>query len=479
MLYLVAAALAITAASRTDASLDARLELLAHQLDTSAETTVPFEATVAEMRRAAAASLQHQEEVKAMRIGLEHTSFVYKMQEPGKAAAVQYENDQKQSAANIETLKENCAKCEKAEGVLTGSLGVAIDKHEHYEDVESHFVKILEAKNHFDVKCKWIDGKCKKSLRQWVDAAKARLEEVTLGKDDSFEIKDPSHETKRLNEAFAGAKAAKGKLTLAEDASKEVCTEACSKADVKTASKAVNVADGNANTAQTARDAACAGIEGKAVPGATRAPAKDTGGDGGFTRLIREDQMPKHPVGGWECKLTDGGKVIKNEKGKSGNGWTIWTSKIRFDFANDKECGGDHAARQLAEGVWSFDTKVPSTLTLSAKGVAEADYEFLELEVDGKVVNTVKAIEGTRDPSSNQICKVSTCNMCLTKMPKKMIDIPPGSHKFKVTVDTQDGQFHHNSFFEISFEAKPKPQPKSSKRKWIKKVATKVKTLIG
>ena len=86
---------------------------------------------------------QHQEEVKAMRIGLEHTSFVYKMQEPGKAAAVQYENDQKQSAANIETLKENCAKCEKAEGVLTGSLGVAIDKHEHYEDVASHFVKTL------------------------------------------------------------------------------------------------------------------------------------------------------------------------------------------------------------------------------------------------------------------------------------------------------------------------------------------------
>ena len=84
----------------------------------------------------------------------------------------------------------------------------------------------------------------------------------------------------------------------------------------------------------------------------------------------------------------------------------------------------------------------------------------LELEVDGKVVNTVKAIEGTRDPSSNKICKVSTCNMCLTKMPKKTIDIPPGSHKFKVTVDTKDGQFHHNSFFEISFEAKPKPQPK-------------------
>jgi hypothetical protein len=192
------------------------------------------------------------------------SATVHKMQDIGTAAAKKYSASADDSAAKIDSLDETCAKCEEFEGKLTGKLDTAIEAHEKFEDVESHFIKIMHAKNTFDAKCKKIEapGAAKAKVLRMIEDAKKTLAAVELGKSVSFAVKLPSTEdVAGMNSGLSDAKAAKGVLTAKEEASKPTCPEVCSEADMRTAGEAKTAADGEVSDANKERDEACAGID--------------------------------------------------------------------------------------------------------------------------------------------------------------------------------------------------------------------------
>ena len=55
----------------------------------------------------------------------------------------------------------------------------------------------------------------------------------------------------------------------------------------------------------------------------------------------------------------------------------------------------------------------------------------------------------------------STCKMCDVTMPEREIDLKPGRHTIRVTIDTLDEHFHNNAYFRITFAVKQKDVCKS------------------
>ena len=86
-------------------------------------------------------------------------------------------------------------------------------------------------------------------------------------------------------------------------------------------------------------------------------------------------------------------------------------------------------------------------------GSSEANYEYLDLFVDGAHTTapgharTVQASNGHAGSS----CQDSTCNMCTVCMPHITIPVTAGRHTLKATTSTNDGYYHNSCFIQIMF----------------------------
>ena len=48
-------------------------------------------------------------------------------------------------------------------------------------------------------------------------------------------------------------------------------------------------------------------------------------------------------------------------------------------------------------------------------------------------------------------CEVSTCNMCVVAMPNETMTLTAGAHTLKAITSSNDGHYHNDCFFDISF----------------------------
>ena len=119
---------------------------------------------------------------------------------------------------------------------------------------------------------------------------------------------------------------------------------------------------------------------------------------------------------------------------------------IRFDIENDARCGGTNSNIQSGSASWTFTLPAAAEITLSMTGVAESQYEKMTLRSDGNVVTTVQA------QNINNVCQVSTCNMCQVSMPSTTLSLAAGEHTLAVYATTIDQLYHNNCFFEIGFD---------------------------
>jgi len=128
----------------------------------------------------------------------------------------------------------------------------------------------------------------------------------------------------------------------------------------------------------------------------------------------------------------------------AGGNWSYGHSFIRFDFANDDHCSGSTDMRQTGTATVTLNESSPIDLSLTMTGNAEALYETCKLYVDGVLEVTVQA-------AHSRACPASSCIMCSVSMPSTTISLAPGEHELVVEVDSIDGQYHRDAFFQISY----------------------------
>jgi hypothetical protein len=200
-------------------------------------------------------SIARKSTVAAMRVAAQS---VHAMQGTPTQSS-QYAQTQASTSATGASLEAACVKCEESEGKLTSTLGGAIEKHEKFENVEYHFTKILHAENKLKETCAAIEG-IKPKVVVMTNEIKESLARVKLGVDSGFTFKLNTKYFDKMNDVFGKAKKDDQLLTMTKDKSKGTCPEACSKADMDTATEAKDAADQEADAAKGDREKACEGI---------------------------------------------------------------------------------------------------------------------------------------------------------------------------------------------------------------------------
>jgi len=159
-----------------------------------------------------------------------------------------------------------------------------------------------------------------------------------------------------------------------------------------------------------------------------------------------------------ECSASQKGKGCCEPLGDTASAWVFeslgvhgtWSGSptfIRFDFEDDQICGGPANARQHGSATLTTNDVQTISLTLSMEGVAESQYEYFELYVDGTREVKVQAQNG----HGGSACQVSTCIMCDVSMPQQSFSLAPGQHTILVEVDSRDGLYHLGCYFQIAF----------------------------
>lgn len=131
---------------------------------------------------------------------------------------------------------------------------------------------------------------------------------------------------------------------------------------------------------------------------------------------------------------------------EGGGSWEQTANTLRYNFENDRQCGGAAELRQKGEATMSVQVPAGDTwkIEIAMEGRAEAQYETYRLFVDG-------ALEVTEQAAEADGCKRQTCVACPVTMGARTFPLGAGSHSFKVEVDAIDGLYNKDSYFSMTF----------------------------
>jgi len=188
------------------------------------------------------------------------------------------------------------------------------------------------------------------------------------------------------------------------------------------------------------------------------------GGEGGEETEYKKLPKPHIPVpyctGAMAacCTPAFSGKNVKmlsdfkTWTSSDGSTWSIQKKdgaeySFQWRVQNDKQCGGHGEVKQDGKMHAKFEALRDIKVQVSMHGLAEADYEQLEIFVDDESIFKIVASD------KPGVCAVSTCNMCPVQMKPKVFSFAKGIHDLKMEGTTTDGQFHNNVYFNVTLSA--------------------------
>ena len=129
---------------------------------------------------------------------------------------------------------------------------------------------------------------------------------------------------------------------------------------------------------------------------------------------------------------------------EGGGSWTLDPNGayIRYDFENDRKCGGSVGTTQKGTASTTINVTSAFYYRVSAFAVAESNYEFMKFKIDG---TQIFKLQGQDDG----VCKVSTCIMCNLQQPDTALKFAPGAYTALVQTSSRDPNYHQDAYFQL------------------------------